>query len=237
MMRWWCAALAGSLLTAGQASAGEGYFLLVFAAQNHRINWAHEAHSFATFVKVCGEGDQLENYRIETITISWLPVTETVKVRRLLPETGVNLGLPETLRWASELGLDVSMWGPYQIQKSLYDKASEQKAHLESGTVRYKAVDTAYPTAHVSNCIHAVSDLGINTARLRLGTPAWGDSASYWITRSLRPSIIDENQTHDWLLGPLGLAGQPITRRDLETNPSCRPVQRFVQSVFHRSPR
>jgi hypothetical protein len=45
------------------------------------------------------------------------------------------------------------MWGPYRIRKDLYDRAAAQRAYLESGAVRYKAADTGYRSARVSNCV------------------------------------------------------------------------------------
>ena len=223
-------ALAGG---AGSGQASEAYFMIVFSVQKQSINRVCYSHSFATFIRACGEGDRLECYRLETYTISWVPRTLDVHVYHLLPEPGTNLDLPNSLKLAYDRGLAVSMWGPYQIDKDLFDRALEQKARLESGAVRYKAIDTGYPTERVSNCIHAISDLSRPEGRLRIGTPTWGESASYFITLSLGAWIIQPHEIHEWLVPALGLAGQPIIRRDIDTNPTRRPVLRVFQTVAH----
>jgi hypothetical protein len=207
--------------------------MAVFSSQHHPVNLTHFAHSFATFVKVTGEGDRLDCYRFETVTISWLPRTLDVSVLHALPECGINLDLNATLQWANEHNLCISMWGPYQIDQCLYERAMAQKARLESGAVRYKAIDTGFPSERVSNCIHAVSDLAGRRSCLRIGTPSWGDPASYFITLCLGQWIIQPHVVHEWLVPALGLACQPLVRRDVDTNPTQRPVLRVFQNVAH----
>jgi hypothetical protein len=210
------------------ATAEEFYYMAVFSAQRPVINRPMYSHTFAAFVRqtVCSGKSTLSS-----ITISWLPRGRLVQPLALLPEEGHNYGLHETLQFAVAEKTRVSMWGPYQIHPSLYYRALEQKARLECGAVLYKAVDTPWPAARVSNCIHAVSDLAENTPPLRITSPGWGDPASYYVTLNLSPWIIDYRRTYDWVYDSLGLRGYCIVRRDLvEGNPAAPGVS-AVMSV------
>jgi hypothetical protein len=228
------AALALLARLAPGSQAAESYYVVIFAAQQHDgTNHAHIAHSFGTFVKLTWADQCHPAPRMEAFTISWLPQTMDVHLWRVLPEPGVNVDLPASLALAQRQCQCVSMWGPYEIQPCLYERALARKAELESGHVRYKALDTGFPTARVTNCIHALSDIAFDTKRLRLGTPSWGDPASFFIVQSFRHWIIAEERTHDWLLPPLGLANYPVIRRDLCHNPTERPVARAIQNAAH----
>jgi hypothetical protein len=216
------------------AGAAESYYLLVFASQNHPVNDPDLAHSFATFVRVTGDAPPTQADRFEAFTISWLPATLQVQTRRLLPEPGVNLDLHASLDLAYRRGLRVSVWGPYQIERRLYEDALARKTQLEGGGMRYKAVDTGYPTDQVSNCIHAITDLALRVPRLRVGTPVWGDPASYFMALAFRQWVIRADHDHDWVLERLDLASRPLTRRRLdEGNPNLGPLQRRVQDALH----
>lgn len=218
------------------AAAAEAYFLLVFAAEDRATHKTDKAHSFATFVRAVSAGPTWDGCRIEAFTISWLPETLEVRVRCLRPEPGINLDLHTSLAWAFERGLQVSLWGPYQVERCLYEEAFIRKTELESGRVRYKAIDSIFPAKRVTNCIHAISDLGLHPPRLRLGTPCWGASASYFLVLALQPWIVDGGQTHDWLVERLGLSPLPIERRRLEDgNPNPKPVMRALQDAIHKS--
>jgi hypothetical protein len=233
----WPRLLAGALLTlalgTGRAAACETYYVLVFGSQRPVINQPKYTHSFATFFRVAGDPCHPETCCINAFTISWLPVTGDVRVYALLPECGRNFWLDETLQLVISEGERVSMWGPYQITPELYQSAVRRRALLDSGQVRYKAVDTLYPTDQVSNCIHALSDIAIDAPRLRIASPGWGESASYYITLSYTPWIIDSRRTYDWVAGVLGLERYYILRRDVwDRNPTRGPIQRATQDLF-----
>src|SRR5262249_2913460 len=117
----------------------------------------------------------------------------------------------------------ISMWGPYQIRKELYDRALCQIAHLESGAVQYQALDTAHRTDNVSNCIHAISDLARTRHRLRIASPGFGEVASYHIARRLQPWMIESAVSHDWIGVCLGLGTYPLIHRDLRDAPQLLP--------------
>jgi hypothetical protein len=220
--------------TAGAARAHEAYFMAVFGSQRPNVNRPRHTHCFAVFVKVTGEACPDGPHATESFAISWLAADGVVKMRRLTPESGRNFDLDETMQVMLAQGAGVSMWGPYCIQKELYDRAAAQRAHLESGAVRYKAVDTGRRSARVSNCMHAVSDLAEGAPRMRIASPGWGAPAGYFITLRLCPWIIDPGQTYPWLAEELGLEAYPITRRDLESNPGAGPLWWMVECLRHR---
>src|SRR5204863_1128531 len=136
---------------------------------------------------------------IEAHTISWLPANLKIRFLALLPEPGHNFDLHETLRFVLNDCQRVSLWGPYQINCDLYQLACKQIQLLQSGEVRYKAVDSGYPSNRVSNCIHALSSI-VDGYRVRVLSPGWGETASYTILQRYRPWIIDQCHTHDWLV-------------------------------------
>jgi hypothetical protein len=192
------------------AGASEFYYLLVFASQ--RPVDPRYSHTFATFIRATGEGPDSRTFCLEIHTISWMPRAGDIRVAALLPEPGVNIELHETLRWAFGTRQRVSLWGPYRIHPDLYFRAVNQQALLESGLVRYKAVDSGFATDHVANCIHAVESVTEGYRRHVL-QPGWGELASGWVTRQFAPWLLDGGRTHDWLIGRLGLSAFPIHRQ------------------------
>jgi len=224
-------AIVAALLVGGPAAGGEIYYVTVFGSQLPTVNRAKYTHSFATFVRAVGPGDCGPWQPVECFTISWLPQTLDVRVYSLLPECGVNLDLHTTLRYVLGNGERVSRWGPYPVRYELYESARRQKAHLESGRVQYKAVDTGYPTDQVSNCIHALADVAVGTSRLRVLTPSWGEAASYFITLTYYPWLLDTTAAHEWVADYLGLAAYPIVRRDLDRSPTGPPGLRAAQTL------
>jgi hypothetical protein len=214
----WAAGVLLAFAFAGPAPACEHYFVVVFGSQRD-LGRPKYTHTFATFVKATGEGKCLRDYRVEVITISWLPQSLDVEPLRLKPECGQNFELHETLRYVISEEEKVSKWGPYPIEKELYDRALKQAAHLQSGEVRYKAADTGYQTSEVSNCIHAVSDLVEERYRLRVASPGWGNFASYVITLRFRPWILDSEQADERVSELLGLGDYDVENRDLAVNP------------------
>ncbi|HVS35653.1 MAG TPA: hypothetical protein VMS17_08725 [Gemmataceae bacterium] len=218
------------LLLAGPASAEEFYYMAMFGAQTSPNNPDY-SHTFATFVRASGEGPCPTAYTVEDcFTISWLPSSLKIRLRALWPECGHNFGLHETLRYALSEDEHVSMWGPYRIDEELFYGAARQRDVLESGQVRYQAIDSGYPTDRVSNCIHAVSS-SISGWRVRVLSPWFGDTASWAILQRFRPHIINADETHQWVFDYLQLACYPITRRDFE-NPRRGPVRSAFSTML-----
>ena len=207
------------LLNAQVVHAGESYYLLMFGAQRVPANPDY-SHTFATFVRATWEGDGCcpQNPTLEAHTISWLPCNGVVRLVAFFPETGRNFGLKETIRWSADNDMRVSIWGPYKIKRELYERAVAQVANLESGQVRYKALDSGRPTDKVSNCIHAVSSLS-QGFRLRVASPGWGETASYFVLKELKPWICDTGVTHPWVGSALGLDEFCLIYRDYQ-NPN-----------------
>ena len=211
-------AIVGLVVAAGSARAEKFYYVAVFGSQHMPPN-PNYTHSFAAFVKACGEGPCPKAFLVEEcFSISWLPRSLQVRTRALCPECGINLPLHATLRHVLHEGQRVSLWGPYRIEPELYYKARAQAEVLESGRVRYKAVDAGYNTARVSNCIHGLTSI-TDGYRARVLSPGWDETASWVITQRYKPWIIDPDQTHEWVFTYLGLEQYPIIRRDLATNP------------------
>src|SRR5437660_1270280 len=131
--------------------AQDFYYMLMFSSENNS-NRARFSHSFASFVKATGPApSSAECAIVETHTISWLPQSLEIVLLRRRPEPGQNLDLQETMKWAQSVRATISMWGPYQIQKELYDRAVEQETRLKSGTVMYKAADEKFRPATARN--------------------------------------------------------------------------------------
>lgn len=217
-LRWLVLTALGFLLSAGGASAGEAYFLLMFGSQRVPANPDY-SHTFATFVRATWEGDCPcpANATLQAHTISWLPCNGVVRLAALCPETGRNWELHETIRWCERNDMRISIWGAYRIDCELYNRAVAQVQLLQSGTVRYKALDTGRKTDRVTNCIHAVSTLS-QGYRLMVLSPGWGETASYLVLKELEPWICDRDTTHTWVGSALGLDEYCLIYRDF-TNP------------------
>jgi hypothetical protein len=210
--------LVALLLLAGPGRADTQYFVAVFGAQSTPPA-PNYTHTFAAFVKASGDGACPQAYVVqECFVISWLPKTLEVRTRALLPEPGVNLGLHETIKLVLCEKERVSLWGPFQIEQELFDRARDQVALLESGRVRYKALDSGHRSDRVSNCIHALGSCA-EGRRVRILSPGFGETASWIITNRFRPWLVDPAHTHEWVFAYLKLDEYPIVRRDLDRNP------------------
>lgn len=230
--------LGGLLLVCLPAAgvAGEHYFVVVFGSNQRPLKDPRHAHSWAVFVRLCGAGCDLSKYEMEYVTVSWLPCTLEVRLHAARSEPGTNVELHDTIHWALASRQVISYWGPYEILPELYWTAYRGAARLNSGAVRYKAIDSFRSTSRVTNCIHAASELAEGEGRLRIGTPGWGDTASYFITLKYEDWIVDWT-THDWIIDCLGLRGYPMWQRDIDRgNPTVRPLLRLYQSVTQWRP-
>jgi hypothetical protein len=201
------------LLSCSPCSASERYFVLMFGSQRKSTE-PELAHSFATFIKVT---ETPAEPAIQHHSISWLPVSGEVRFMAVLPEPGRQYELHETIEWALASGARVSAWGPYETQKDLYDRSVRQMEKFERWGTKYKANDVGYPNFLVTNCIHALSSVaGIN--RMRVASPSWGETASYWIIKryQLQRFLLNPRKKHCWLVPQLGIQHYPIRYRELE---------------------
>src|SRR5262249_5620483 len=117
------------------------------------------------------------------------------------------------------MGDRVSLWGPYQIRKELYDRALIQIGRLESGVVSYKAMDALHRTSNASNCIHALSDVVDEQGPLRICSQGFGEVASYYITRRYEQWLINPEQVHLWVGNLLGVQRHAIIWRGWDEVP------------------
>jgi hypothetical protein len=189
------------------------------------------SHTFATFVKAAGDGDSFENYRFDVITISWLPETLDIHVCRRRPEPGTLVNLPATLGWAEANGARISMWGPFQIQKELYERAVVRATLLEGGSIGYNAIDRRRRPNDV-DCIHALSGVDVDPGLFRTRT-AHGDIGSYFVLEHLSRWIIQPGEIPPAVERRLRLDDFCIVRRDLNIVP--RSVLPFHPPYYDRS--
>jgi hypothetical protein len=208
----WAAAILGVVLTLSPnpARGAERYYAMIFGSQSSP-KLLRYTHTWATFIRVVGEGDDPRGFQIYQHTISWLPSSLVVRTWSPFPEQGVNLDLYATLDAVSRNGESVTMWGPFEIAQPIYARSLRIKAILDSGVAQYRAISTPQNLL-VSDCIHAVAAVDPVFGRghyplIRIGKPASRFIARQVMTRS----IFDQYQTHaSWLIPMLGLDRYPI---------------------------
>jgi hypothetical protein len=169
------------------------YYILMFASQAPG-NPPEESHTFAVFVRETPHSPTSSSFGGDRI-ISWLPDSLPIKPFGS-PVKGRGYSLKETLTWALGIG-KVWGWGAFEIKQELYDKATRRVDQLESGSVKYVMIDDAFGSRpnRATNCIHALSDLGI-TPYLLLTGMKWGRRASVSVLRYfLRNQLIIEPLT------------------------------------------
>jgi len=206
------------------AQAETFYFMTVFGSQ-HQPPLGDRVHSFATFVKATGTGDDWNQYRLEVHTISWLPETMDIKIWRMTPEPGENFGLFKTLDWALSDGAAVQKWGPYQISCDTYRRALHRIGILNADLITYQAIDPLFRT-EISNCIHAISGIDPYDARARYPLIRVGFSASRHIVDvfASHGMILDSQANHCWLDRRMGLHRYEIETRALQQRPQLFQV-------------
>jgi hypothetical protein len=203
-----------TLFTPTAQAADESYYLIVFAAQRAPTT-PRFSHTFATVITATGSGTDTNKYKVEEHTISWIAKSKEIVLARAKSEPGVNLSLRDSLGLAASLDEKISMFGPFEIKKELYDRALKQIAFLESDKVQYKALDARFRPETAINCIHAVSDLDTDQGLLDTGA-ACGDEASRMVANHLRSWMVKPETTHAWVIKRLGLEDEAITRHDWE---------------------
>src|SRR5581483_3362131 len=115
-------ALAATASFAPKAYGQESYFALIFSWQRGTTH-LRCTHTFATFVKITDRSSNADSALLEEHTISWLPEKMDVHPWRLLPQRGRNFDLHTSLRFAFSRQNRVCLWGPFQVQKELYEMA------------------------------------------------------------------------------------------------------------------
>ena len=197
----------------------EKYYVLLFSSQSEPKR-AKYTHSWSTIVRVVNQGPNAAPC-VEHYTISWMPATLDIHPMRLRIEQGVNLDLHTTIREMLKNDERISLWGPYEVRPGIYKKHLMQKAFVESGELGYQCIDTlgeARRTGKGSDCIHAITDMDAQFDRGNYPLRRFGDKATAYIVEQVieRKAVINPECTHDWLLGPLGIADCPIVKRCYE---------------------
>jgi hypothetical protein len=199
---------------------GERYYVLVFGSET-ALRVPRYTHTWAAAVKTV-EAPGCAPQVAEVHTISWMPATLDIHPWRFRPEPGRNLELHETVRMALGFREHVAMWGPYEIQPQGYRRFLMQKAFMEGGTVGYQCIDTVGAGANGSgcDCIHAITDMDPEFDRGYYPLSRFGEAGSRFIVRQLfdRNLLVTED-THPWLLSPLGLCQYPIRHRTYRDRP------------------
>jgi len=180
------------------------YFFILFAGQSVPFK-ARTAHTWATGVKTVGGAV------VETITVSWLPADANVQPLRRRPVEGKNWSLEDTLAIMASHNSHISVWGPYEVEASRWDKAQEHRNYLESGAVRYRAVDSFNLNREIVNCVHAVTYAHpVLQTRIqpviRVGEPGTSRLAALYLRAGSWPGY---PETHDWILTAIGVDQYP----------------------------
>ncbi len=206
-----CRSLRGHCCWLRAVEAGERYYVIIFASQSHP-KIPRLSHTFGTIVRVTDAPPGCETPNIEAYTISWLPQTMKVRPWRFHDEPGKNFTLDKTLRWAYENHMDVTQWGPYEIQGDFFARVYREYARIESGQFRYKAIDPRQRGARTTDCIHAVSDIDHQHDRYEYPFVRSGDAVTRKIVRVLRKRgrLFDPPCSMCWLEAALGLDRYPI---------------------------
>ena len=194
--------------------AAPRYFFILYGGQSLPFR-PRTAHTWATFVKAApASGGTI---LMESVTISWLPATGEVVPYRLRPEKGKNYTLEETFALTTASGDRVSMWGPFEINAERYELAVAQAQRLESGAVRYRAIDSFTRRRSVSHCVHAVTYADPAMSRyiqpvLQVGEPGTSRLARRYDREG---AFIGAPATHDWVVAAIGVDRFPVVRREL----------------------
>jgi hypothetical protein len=197
-------ALAG-IVCAGDVARAESCFIVLFSYQHTGpLNRPWLTHTFATAVTLTDDGSLGEMH-----TISWLSAPGENPGLFRWSRPGANYELHETLRKGVDQQLRLSAWGPFRIDRELFDLIGAQKTRLEAGDIWYRAMDrtTRFPSApnrrsgfsSSVRCSHAVSDsagfLATRTAR--------GDEATYLVARHFERFFVATPETEGWTTHPV----------------------------------
>jgi hypothetical protein len=203
-----------TLAVATPAAEAPRYYFLLYGGQSLPFK-PRTAHTWATFVKAAPAADGTT--LVESVTISWLPATGKVVPYRLRPEPGRNYTLAETFAIAARQGDRVSMWGPFEIDAGRYELAVAQAARLESGVIRYRAIDSLRRNQSVQHCVHAITYADPAMSRyiqpvLQVGEPGTSRLAKRYHRNGV---FIGAPVTHDWVIPAIGADQYPVIRREL----------------------
>ncbi len=189
------------------------YFIILFGGQSIPFR-PRTAHTWATFVKATPTPDGTP--AIESFTISWLPYDGDVHPSRIFCVVeGRNFTLEETLALAFANKARVSHWGPYEISADWYARAENQKRLLESGSVRYRVLDSFGFNMKIMHCVRAVIETNdVIPSRpqpvFQIGEPGTSRVARRYLRHG---EFLGNGLTHPWVISAIGLDQYPIVKR------------------------
>lgn len=216
------------LLAAAPATAGQRYYMALFAAQDCGLNWPRNAHTFATFVSVeeCDGVAVADSWH--QFTISWMPACLEVNIFNRA-ETGANLDLETTLGLYADCA-KLYQWGPYEICSELYCQAVEQHERLLSGKVQYRALDLMF-AENIDNCIHSVAGVVLPNRRYFSGTARGYETGRQLVLR-MRKWIVAECVPEEISLR-LGLDEFPLHPQPF---PNATPLRTSIRHMLLVAP-
>jgi hypothetical protein len=191
-----------------ESGATDYYFMTVYGAQRPVINRPRYAHTWATFIKVSGQGHDLRTYRAYSFTISWMPRTLEVNPLDFRAEPGINLTLKDTIAYCDRIRSEISQFGPYQVQPELWNQAFRRFDRLERRELMYRASDILNRPnrePEVTNCIYAVLDMDSRNPAFRPVTLGFGNIGSAFVARQLSCYIIEPRRTYPWVSDMIGV--------------------------------
>jgi len=194
----------------GPAQGEEFHYMMVFGSQSSP-KLLRYTHTWATFIRAVGEGPDPSSYALEAHTISWFPQSLEVRVWRPWPEPGVNLDLHQTLAVVQANREHVTMWGPFLLEKQVYERSLWARQVFESGLPQYRAI-SGPGNLLISDCIHAVAAVDPEFGREQYPLIRIGKPASRYIARQVmtRTPFDQEHYDNSWLIPRLGLDRYPI---------------------------
>jgi len=209
----------------------EKYYVLFFGSQATPA-LPRFTHTWATAIKATWVDGQTDPV-LELHTISWMPATLRIRTFSRHTESGVNLGLYETITEMKSHGERIAMWGPYEMRPAFYRRFLIQKQFMDSHTIGYQCIDSrgeAGRTGDGCDCIHAITDMDPEFDRTRYPLRHYGEAGTANIVEQVarRNAILNVSQTQDWLVPKLGLECFGIVRRcytgpvgDLDRSQNC----------------
>lgn len=205
------------------AAGAERYFAFVFSSQAVP-KLPRFTHVWATMVKVGKLELPCDQRTFQVDTISWFPATLKVHTLRLHPETGVNLGLHETIARVHQQHQHVSVWGPFEVPEFMYCEFMTQKARLESGRILYQAIDSLSCPENVSDCIHSLTDMDRQNRRSAYPLSRFGDDAAAEFVNVIkrRGQFVASDESIEFAYQALGISCGSITRR------ACEPTKHVL---------
>lgn len=214
------------------AKGADFFYMLVFGSESDPKR-LRLTHTYATFVRATGDGPDPANYNLAVHTISWVPASLDVQVRRVHAEPGVNLDLHSTMQQVLKHHQNVTMWGPYLISREIYNKSIVVLNKLNSGAERYRALDGPFNKS-ISDCIHVVDDVDRRFGRRRYPLDRVGKPASAFIAqRIVRRTQFDQSLLdNSWLIPRLGLTAYPMEY--VGSQGSARLTHYEIQAFFSR---